>query len=344
LGYILSHYFFFVRQAYLWYDPRETSGYFPTSPPEDAPLVLQDRELFDRAQKIHDRLVIAIKTTSRDIELQEKLRDMVVSANEQCEVQFSEGSRADILNETYTREQGWMCTADDIGIAARDTCRELLQEVEQIRRDGESGIIRALRDEDEPLARAFSLGHLVDEGVHPPDICGQMFSFAPPGPYYGPDKWFEHTEVAPSERWHGEVRQDWKSLGLPTEALSAAIGKRRTAVSLVKAIVEAARRGLAELVVRPTWDGVELLVGATCVRKYKGIAENQRAVLDAFEQAGWPRRITNPFSSREGRKGLLRNTLRDIRSGIAPRLINFHAVDGADGVTWELLSGDRRDE
>jgi len=71
--------------------------------------------------------------------------------------------------------------------------------------------------------------------------------------------------------------------------------------------------------------------------RYK--AANERCLLDAFQKAGWPRSIRNPFLI-EGRKGpkqlyntsgYLNRNLRRVAAGIR------FQIDGKGEASWEFL-------
>src|SRR5262249_55781232 len=64
---------------------------------------------------------------------------------------------------------------------------------------------------------------------------------------------------------------------------------------------------------RPRWDGSTLWFGTKVVRKYKRTPERQGRLLRAFEDAGWPRELPNPFRGEADPEGVLSQTLRDLK-------------------------------
>jgi hypothetical protein len=82
-----------------------------------------------------------------------------------------------------------------------------------------------------------------------------------------------------------------------------------------------------------------LFVGDVLVKRFKQPADDQEAILAAFEQAGWPESIHNPFRNRT------RNTKHRLRDAIARlnrcqvnNLIRFHNDSTGMGIWWELVA------
>jgi hypothetical protein len=70
---------------------------------------------------------------------------------------------------------------------------------------------------------------------------------------------------------------------------------------------------------RPRWvaeDG-ELWCQGECLKRFRNDAAGQRRLLDAFEEAGWPRRIENPLprDRKRNRKRWLHDTIGDLNRG-----------------------------
>jgi hypothetical protein len=93
--------------------------------------------------------------------------------------------------------------------------------------------------------------------------------------------------------------------------------------------------------VKPRWDGETrtLFWGSASVRAYrKNPAKNQMDLLEAFEAAGWPRTLANPFGTDTVK---LSNTVRDLNRHLVPGTIRFHLDGyGAQGVDWRPAPGE----
>ncbi len=79
------------------------------------------------------------------------------------------------------------------------------------------------------------------------------------------------------------------------------------------------------------------------LRQFRKKAENQEKILQAFEIAGWPRRIENPF----GRSNLwdpqhrLSNTVSNLKRHQKPaKRVRFWVEKGTQAVCWEPIDED----
>ncbi len=102
------------------------------------------------------------------------------------------------------------------------------------------------------------------------------------------------------------------------------------------------RRRTGELP-RPAWDaaaGVLWWLGGVAKRVLRE-APNQRRVLSAFEELGWPERIDDPLPGSNGkdRKRRVRETAKSLNRGLAAGTIVFHADGSGRGFRWELVTG-----
>lgn len=89
---------------------------------------------------------------------------------------------------------------------------------------------------------------------------------------------------------------------------------------------------------KPHWDRetVTLHFRGQMVRRFRGrtTAKNQVAVLDAFEEEGWPSRIDDPLSpSSKGRR--LREVVRKLNKG--QTILRFSADGSSQGITWRAV-------
>jgi hypothetical protein len=92
---------------------------------------------------------------------------------------------------------------------------------------------------------------------------------------------------------------------------------------------------------RPVWDDQarELWWGAQLIKRFRNDAANQRLILQAFEEQGWPARIDDPLPPTAGinRKSRLRETVRGLHHGQKPLVLRFHADGTGSGVRWEAI-------
>jgi len=118
-----------------------------------------------------------------------------------------------------------------------------------------------------------------------------------------------------------------------------------SAVDVVEVIAEKIRSQLLERVadlladpsaaLRPRWnkDTGELRIGDNLVRELVKRAENCVAVLDAFEEEGWPASIDDPLS--EGKNvQRLNNTVRSLNQNAVG--IRFSAGGDGESVMWKI--------
>ena len=74
---------------------------------------------------------------------------------------------------------------------------------------------------------------------------------------------------------------------------------------------------------KPVWDGFRLTLCGTLLKEYKRHpAWNQRRLLSAFQEAGWPELINSPWQEAEK----LGETLRTINEAMPANTIKFHGV------------------
>lgn len=94
----------------------------------------------------------------------------------------------------------------------------------------------------------------------------------------------------------------------------------------------------------PCWDSVlrELRLGERLVKQYKLPAPNQEAILAAFEEEGWPRRIDDPIPGNAGHdsRDRFRDAIKKLNRHQVQHLIQFQGDGSSTGVRWCLLSVD----
>lgn len=83
------------------------------------------------------------------------------------------------------------------------------------------------------------------------------------------------------------------------------------------------------------WENRILKLNGKEIAKYKPAAKNQIAILDAFEEEGWPKRIDDPLVPTQTDPGAkLRETIRGLND--KQGFIEFKADGESQGVEWEL--------
>ncbi len=95
----------------------------------------------------------------------------------------------------------------------------------------------------------------------------------------------------------------------------------------------------------PRWDRDHriLSVGGQIVKRYGRSSPNQEAVLQAFEEEGWPYRIDDPlpYSTEVAPKLRLHDTIRWLNLRIENRLVRFTGDGTGEGVCWKLPASSR---
>lgn len=93
---------------------------------------------------------------------------------------------------------------------------------------------------------------------------------------------------------------------------------------------------------RPTWDGNlrELRLGNTVVKRFKWPAAIQFAVLERFEDLGWPSRITNPLPDKPNicPKRRLHDAIKCLNQRKENELIRFRGDGTGQGVLVQVAT------
>jgi hypothetical protein len=91
----------------------------------------------------------------------------------------------------------------------------------------------------------------------------------------------------------------------------------------------------------PNWDRETrtFMVGEYLVKQFRVPSPNQEAVLDAFQEEGWPRTVDDPLSPMPDQqpKRRLRDTIKCLNMNQATRAIRFRGDGTGQRVSWELL-------
>ena len=94
----------------------------------------------------------------------------------------------------------------------------------------------------------------------------------------------------------------------------------------------------------PYWDGDRLWYREDVIKQFTKPAENQRKVLDAFQEAGWPSQLQNPFVGQNFDFAHAAQTLNDTKAGlndgpVTPGILRFGILENGDLMIWEATSG-----
>jgi hypothetical protein len=82
----------------------------------------------------------------------------------------------------------------------------------------------------------------------------------------------------------------------------------------------------------------ELWLGIYVIKKFRRPADNQTALLAAFERQGWPRWLPNPFTSDLDCEAVqrLHDAIKFLNRGQEPRLIVFRGDGTGQGTSWHF--------
>jgi len=88
----------------------------------------------------------------------------------------------------------------------------------------------------------------------------------------------------------------------------------------------------------PSWDDQTriLRLGPHIVKRFTQPAPDQEAILAAFEEAGWPRKIDDPLppKGKIGPKQRLRATIRGLNGHQKKKVIRFFGDGTGEGICW----------
>lgn len=90
----------------------------------------------------------------------------------------------------------------------------------------------------------------------------------------------------------------------------------------------------------PCWDSEsrELRINSVLVKRFKWAAVNQEAVLAAFEEEGWPKRIDDPLPPQpdQDSKRRLSDTIKCLNQKQKNALLHFRGDGTGEGVVWQF--------
>jgi hypothetical protein len=91
----------------------------------------------------------------------------------------------------------------------------------------------------------------------------------------------------------------------------------------------------------PLWNGESrsLSVGRVLIKKFRIPSPNQEAVLAAFQEEGWPRRIDDPLrpQAHQVAKCRLHDTIKCLNRHHLHHLLRFRGDGTGEGVCWEYV-------
>ncbi len=93
--------------------------------------------------------------------------------------------------------------------------------------------------------------------------------------------------------------------------------------------------------VRPAWDSERRLLrfNGMPVKHFKWTAQNQEAILTAFEEEGWPPRIDDPLPPHDEQdsKRRLSDTIKCLNRKQDNSIIHFRGDGTGEGIIWEVV-------
>lgn len=96
-----------------------------------------------------------------------------------------------------------------------------------------------------------------------------------------------------------------------------------------------------ETELKPRWDTVrhELRLGKVLVKKFKWRAANQEAILNAFQEDGWPAHIDDPLTQIKDMnpKRRLSDAIKCLNRKQKNPLVRFSGDGTGEGVLWEIV-------
>ena len=142
---------------------------------------------------------------------------------------------------------------------------------------------------------------------------------------------------------HGDNGREFRSTGNLTFHSKTCFVLTDIGLSFVESQIVASGsllcRGPGENDNIPVWNSVtrQLTFGGVLVKRFKWPAANQEAVLCAFEEEEWPKRIDDPLRPETGQdsKRRLADTIKCLNRKRECNLLHFHGDGTGEGVTWE---------
>lgn len=151
----------------------------------------------------------------------------------------------------------------------------------------------------------------------------------------------EEVEVLMADRpWTSPEKVLMLAKCMPTDAAERLVGDLESKDPVRTADATAHLMSMVCPPEKPRWDGVKLYWGDRVIRYYRDEAGNQRAILAAFQEDGWPARIDDPLSPKgfydNTPQNRLRHTVKDLNNGLAkPSPIVFETDSGGKAVVWK---------
>ncbi len=97
------------------------------------------------------------------------------------------------------------------------------------------------------------------------------------------------------------------------------------------------RAGDSSLRLVPHWDGNALWFAGLLVKEFARGAVDQKAILSAFQEEGWPPRIDDPMPGKPGKNShrRLHNAINNLHRRMVYRVIKFRGDGTGEGISWE---------
>jgi hypothetical protein len=93
---------------------------------------------------------------------------------------------------------------------------------------------------------------------------------------------------------------------------------------------------------RPLWDDAARGLWWRCrlIKHFRNDAANQRLILRAFEEQGWPQKVDDSLPRAAGVrcKVQLREAVRSLHRGQSPLVLRFRADGAGTGIRWEPIA------
>jgi hypothetical protein len=265
----------------------------------------------------------------------------------------SEGLAIEVSDYLYSPEE-------EYDPPLHEFCRELIQKwCPPLHSRVHEVFVSGMRDDER---RAFDLGECLDQGIYPlqafravyktPSVeddeevserNGQsprqtsQFQYQKPWANY----WPLPGELRPVESWPSHLQTLGNKADIPGIAgiLQPSVLKSIMAAppadrcSMVQELDRQIRNALAR---KPSWnrhEGTLMLNGVQC-HEYKDPAENQRKVLDAFEDLGWPEVIESPWlDTKDPQQETHRRVLKELNRTLR-NCITFHSKGKGTRIAW----------
>ncbi len=199
--------------------------------------------------------------------------------------------------------------------------------------------LEAKKDETTDWQGAFDLddGFVLKPNRKPMSLAGKAALLAAMH-----DVVFEGEGVKLMGLWHGLSVGELKARGLKelraATAFQAMMKRTRRADWREFAVLECLLVDLTDDGAVPVWNSAigELSLSGVLVKKYRHPAKNQRLILNAFQEEGWPRKVDDPLPGVHDAdpKRRLSDTVRSLNDNRKNDALHFECDGTGEGVIW----------